>query len=104
MLEIVDLRDASKPHLLSQLRIDRHNLAKSSFGLIGNFVVLYSGDILVVDIKDPLQPFIRTRKSIPTGQFQEAGQISLAIDDKNLYLGEFEDGVWIYRLPLYIRD
>ena len=104
MLEIVDLRDASKPHLLSQLRIDRHNLAKSSFGLIGNFVVLYSGDILVVDIKDPLQPFIRTRKSIPTGQFQEAGQISLAIDDKNLYLGEFEDGVRIYRLPSYMRD
>jgi hypothetical protein len=104
VLEVVDLRDASKPRLLSQLRIDRHDVRKSSIGLVGNFIILYSGDILVVDMEDPLQPIIKTRQAIPSWQFWGAERIKLAVDDKNLYLGHFEDGVRIYRLPSYMRD
>lgn len=104
VLEVVDLRDASKPRRLSLLRIDRHDVMKSSIGLVGNFVVLYSGDILVVDMEDPLQPIIRTHQPVPSWQFWGARRIKLAVDDKNLYLGNFEDGVWIYRLPSYMRD
>ncbi|NOR15211.1 MAG: hypothetical protein GQ544_05870, partial [Candidatus Aminicenantes bacterium] len=102
VLEVVDLRDASKPYRLSQLRIDRHDVVKSSMGLVGNFVILYSGDILVVDMEDPLQPIIRTHQPVPSWQFWGARMIKLAVDDKNLYLGHFEDGVWIYRLPSYL--
>lgn len=104
VLEVVDLRDDLKPRLLSQLRIDRHDVRRSSIGLVGNYIVLYSGDILVVNMEDPLKPIIKTRQPIPSFQFWGAERIKLAVDDKNLYLGHFEDGVWIYRLPSYMRD
>jgi hypothetical protein len=97
--KVVDLREAKTPRVLSQLDFERRNIWDLSIVANDNHVVIYTGDILVLDVSDPTRPEVIVRESFPPAQYWVGDYVGLAIDDENIYLGATEDGLWVYRLP-----
>ncbi len=96
---VVDLRDTKTPRVLSQLNFDRRNIWDLSIVARNNHVVIYTGDILVLDVTDPTRPEVTVQESFPPAQYWVGDYVGLAVDDENIYLGATEDGLWVYRLP-----
>jgi hypothetical protein len=98
-LTVVDLHEATEPRVLGQLDFERRNIWDLSLAVRGNRVVIYTGNILIVDVSNPAQPTVLEDHPFPHGQLWVGDWVGLALDDKHLYLGAAEDGLFIYRLP-----
>lgn len=96
---VIDLRETETPRVLSQLDFERRNIWDLSIVAHNNHVVIYAGDILVLDVSDPTRPEVIVRESFPPAKYWVGDCVGLAVDDENIYLGATEDGLWVYRLP-----
>ena len=96
---VIDLREAKTPRVLSQLDFERRNIWDLSIVAQNNHVVIYTGDILILDVSDPARPELIVRESFPPAKYWVGDYVGLAVDDENIYLGATEDGLWVYRLP-----
>jgi len=96
---IIDLREAKTPRVLSKLDFERRNIWDLSIVVHNNHVVIYTGDILVVNVSDPARPSVIVQESFPPARYWVGEYVGLAVDDENIYLGATEDGLWVYRLP-----
>lgn len=103
ILHIIDLKNITAPHVIGRLIFDRHDLIESSIAVKGKHVVIFSGDILIVDANNPNHPFVKLKMPFPPVEFWAPGRVGLALDDEYLYLGIHEDGLWIYRLPSFLE-
>ena len=100
---VIDLREAKTPRVLSQLDFERRNIWDLSIVAHNNHVIIYTGDILVLNVSDPTRPEVIVRQSFPPAQYWVGDYVGLATDDENIYLGATEDGLWVYRLPSALR-
>ncbi len=96
---VIDLREAKTPRVLSQLDFERRNIWDLSIIARDNHVVIYTGDILVLNVSDPTRPEVIAQESFPPAKYWVGDYVGLAADDENIYLGATEDGLWVYRLP-----
>ena len=96
---VIDLREAKTPRVLSQLDFERYNIWDLSIVAHDNHVVIYTGDILVLNVSDPTRPAVIVQKPFPPAKYWVGDYVGLAIDDENIYLGAAEDGLWVYHLP-----
>ena len=96
---VIDLREAKTPRILSQLDFERRNIWDLSIVADNHHVVIYTGDILILNVSDPTRPAVVARQSFPPAQYWVGDWVGLAADDENMYLGATEDGLWVYRLP-----
>ena len=96
---VIDLREMKAPRVLSQLDFERSNVWDLSIVAHNNHVVIYSGDILVLDVTDPARPEVIVRESFVPAEFWVGEYVGLAADDEYIYLGDAEDGLWVYRPP-----
>lgn len=97
--KVIDLREAKTPRVLSQLDFDRHNIWDLSIVARDNCVVIYTGDILILNVSDPTNPAVITQERFPPAQYWVGYYVGLAADDQNIYLGAAEDGLFVYRMP-----
>ena len=98
-LTVVDLQEATEPRVLGRLDFERRNIWDLSLAVHGNRVIIYTGNILIVDVTNPAQLKVLADHPFPCGQLWVGDWVGLALDDKHLYLGAAEDGLFIYRLP-----
>ncbi len=98
-LTVVDLQEITAPRVLGQLDFERRNIWDLSHAVCGNRVIIYTGNILIVDVTNPAQPTVLEDHPFQPGQLWVGDWVGLALDDKHLYLGAAEDGLFIYRLP-----
>jgi len=96
---VIDLRIAKTLRVLSQLDFERQNIWDLSIVARDNHVVIYTGDILVLNVSDPIRPEVIVKESFPPAKYWVGDYVGLAFDDENIYLGATEDGLWVYRLP-----
>jgi hypothetical protein len=96
---VIDLREAKTPRVLSQLDFKRRNIWDLSIVAHNDHVIIYTGDILVLNVSDPTRPEVIVRESFPPAQYWVGDYVGLAVDDENIYLGAAEDGLWVYSLP-----
>ncbi|MFQ5791350.1 MAG: hypothetical protein ACE5JI_12840, partial [Acidobacteriota bacterium] len=100
---VIDLKAATGPRVLGQLTFDRHSVMESSMALLGHHIIIFSGDIVIVDVNDPTRPTVTLRQPFPPVRYWPPDRVGLALDDQYLYLGAVEDGLWVYRLPATLR-
>lgn len=103
ILAVVDLQDPSTPRVLGELALDRHVVLEFSLVARGNHLIVFTGDILIVDASDPSRPTVKLRQPFPPARFWVGDWVGLALEDEYLYLGAAEDGLWVYRLPPALR-
>ncbi len=97
--KVIDLREAKTPRVLSQLEFDRHNIWDLSIVARDNCVVIYTGDILILNVSDPTHPAVITQERFPPALYWVGFMVGLAAADQNIYLGAAEDGLFVYRMP-----
>lgn len=102
-LAVIDTKDVAAPHMLGQLTFDRHSVVESSMVLLGHHIIIFSGDIVIVDVNEPTRPTVTLCQAFPPVQYWAPDRVGLALDDQFLYLGAVEDGLWVYRLPSFLR-
>lgn len=98
-LTVVDLQEIAAPRVFGQLDFERRNIWDLSLAVHGNRVIIYTGRILIVDVTNPAQPTVLEDHPFPPGQLWVGDCVGLALDEKYLYLGAAEDGLFIYSLP-----
>jgi hypothetical protein len=95
---VIDLSDARAPRRLGQLPLAHRNEREYEIAVRGDQVVLFAGAVMIVDVSDPASPQVVLHEMPgPVKAWWE--RTFLDVDDRHLYLGADEDGVWIYRLP-----
>ena len=97
--KVIDLRKAKTLRVMSQLDFDRHNIWDLSIVAHDNCVVIYTGDILILNVSDPTQPAVITQERFPPALYWVGFKVGLAADNQNIYLGAAEDGLFVYSLP-----
>lgn len=102
-LTVVDLREPAKPQILGKLELafEPSNVLEPSIVVSGSYLIIFAGDILIVDAANPADPTLKVRQPVPSSFGDYAG---LALNDQYLCLGMGEDGIFVYRLPLAVRE
>jgi hypothetical protein len=97
-LTIIDLADAARPRVRSRLEFRRRGDTSVPVVSHGSRVAVLMGamgGLMLLDISDPDNPVLLAREPLPTATYAEG----LAMDDANIYVGAWEDGVFVYALP-----
>jgi hypothetical protein len=98
VLTIIDLADAVHPQVRSRLEFQRRgdtSVPVVSHGTRVAVLMGAMGGLMLLDISDPDNPVLLAREALPTATYAEG----LAMDDANIYVGAWEDGVFVYALP-----
>jgi hypothetical protein len=96
---VIDLREVKNPRVLSRLDFKRSNIWDLSIVAHDDRVIIYTGDLLILNVSNPARPAVIARESFPPARYWVGDYVGLAADDENIYLGATEDGLWVYRLP-----
>lgn len=102
-LGVMDLGDPDGLRRLSTLPIEQSATAEASVLAVGDHAVVVAGDITLIDAGDPDDPVIRRREPFPPAQGSGLPAPGLAAGAEHLYVGYWEDGVFVYRLPEAVR-
>ena len=95
-LLVVDLREATAPRVLAELRFPVSAGYATPLVVRGSRAMILAGadgGVVTVDVSDPEQPRILEVRPLPVGVFAE----DLTADDSHLYVAASEDGVLVFQ-------
>ena len=99
---ILDLDDLRRPHTVYET-VRPCKLMRPDVVRAGRYWIVFTGDLIVVDARDPRKPRVLSRHALPPARYGLIEPIGIGANDTHVLVGVFEDGVFVYRLDSVAR-
>ena len=98
-LSIVDFSEPTSPRLRALLTLPAQSFPQTLLAREEDRIVLFDGELVVIDISNPDQPQIELRQPLPVTDPWLDEWLGLSVSDGFAYFSMTERGLWVFELP-----